>query len=952
MNPERWERVEQIYHAALDREPDQQAAYLEEACAGDDSLRKEVESLLACQDSAEGILKSPAIAPAARDVSVRDSEELTGRTLSHYRILEKIGAGGMGIVYKALDTRLNRPVVLKVLPPDTVSDPERKRRFAKEARAASALNHPNIVTIYDIGEAEGVEFIAMEYVAGKSLDQLIPSSGMRITQAIKIGIQVADGLGRAHAAGIIHRDLKPSNIMVTGDGLAKILDFGLAKLTEPESTPRREPGQLDGTLSKTEDGMIAGTAPYMSPEQAEGLSVDARGDVFAFGSVLYEMVTGRRAFQGHSLASTLAAVLKEDPKPPSQLVSGIPPGLERGIQRCLRKDVRRRWQHIGDVRVELEDLLEESESQSRPTSHTAAQVRRRWLSVACIGVVLIAAALYLWRYRMQAGLPQPQVVPLTTYEGEEWSPAFSPDGNQVAFRWNGGKGENYHIYIKAVGELHALQLTKDQASDDFPAWSPDGRYIAFRRGGAAEKAGIYLVSPLGGPERKVSDLHSWTQLSWTPDGKWLAAARTRRTETTAEDLSGIYLIPVDGGTVRRVTAPKAPLRDGHPAVSPDGTLLALARYSALYVSDVYCQPIGSDGTPQGEARRLTSQNMACDGIAWSRDGRSIIYSASKFWNMKHFLWRVEVDAGKSPSSLEFAGPYARTPAVASGKNRLAYATDRGIRDLDIWRLREGGTAEPFIASSLVDSVTEYSPDGRKISFRSDRAGETADIWIANADGSEPLQVTHENGAAGSPRWSPDGRFIVFDLQAPDGSIDLYKVNATGGPAQRLTNEPSAETLPSFSPDGQWIYFNSDRSGTNQIWRMPASGGEARQVTEHGADTGLVSRDGQTLYYTKPAPSTGLFTVSVTGGVEKQIADSIARRTFCVTRAGIYYFNRPRNDGRYELCLLDPVTLKVRILAKLDGPIFSGLAVSPDLKTVLYTRIKDPNSDLMLIENFR
>jgi dipeptidyl aminopeptidase/acylaminoacyl peptidase len=278
--------------------------------------------------------------------------------------------------------------------------------------------------------------------------------------------------------------------------------------------------------------------------------------------------------------------------------------------------------------------------------------------------------------------------------------------------------------------------------------------------------------------------------------------------------------------------------------------------------------------------------------------------------------------------------------------------DRGIRDLDIWRVREGGTPEPFITSSVVDSVTEYSPDGRKISFKSDRAGETADIWIANADGSEPFQLTHEKGAAGSPRWSPDGRFIVFDLQASDGNIDLYKVDATGGPAQRLTSEPSAETLPTFSPDGQWIFFNSDRSGTNQIWRMPVSGGETRQITEYGADTGLVSMDGKTLYYTKPAPLRGLFAIPLTGGVEKPIADFIGRRTFCITSAGIYYISWPRGDGRFELGLLNPETLKVRIHAALDGLIFSGMAVSPDLKTVLYTRIKDPNADLVLIENFR
>jgi serine/threonine protein kinase len=300
----------------------------------------------------------------------------------------------MGIVYKALDTRPNRPVALKVLPPDRVSDRERKRRFAKEARAASALNHPNIVTIYDIDQADGVDFVAMEHVARKSLDELIPRSGMRIGQALKIVIQMAEGLSRAHATGIIHRNLKPSNIMVTGDGLVKILDFGLAKLTERSADQEVEPRK--SWSAETEKATITGTAAYMSPEQAEGRVVDARSDIFAFGSVLYEMVTGRRAFQRDSFASTLAAVGKEDPKAPLQVSSDVPPGIERVIQHCLRKDPARRWQHIEDVKVELEDLKAERDSQPGSGARAVVRTRRWWLWAGIVCVVLVNATAGLW----------------------------------------------------------------------------------------------------------------------------------------------------------------------------------------------------------------------------------------------------------------------------------------------------------------------------------------------------------------------------------------------------------------------------------------------------------------------------------------------------------------------------------------------------------------------------
>ncbi len=360
---------------------------------------------------------------------------MIGTSLSHYRILEKIGEGGMGVVYKAHDTHLDRLVSIKVLPPGRIADPERKRRFVQEAKAASALNHPNIVHVYDIDAAEGVDFIAMEFVDGKTLDELIGRKGLKLSDALRFAVQIADALAAAHAAGIVHRDIKPSNIMVSQKGLVKILDFGLAKLAERAEDDLSAPTQT--TRPRTEDGAVVGTVAYMSPEQAEGRKVDVRSDIFSFGSVLYEMVTGRRAFQGDTNISTLSAILHKEPPPISQISANTPSELERIIVRCLRKDPARRAQHIVDVRLALEEVKEESESglQSRTL---AAQPHswRRWALGALLVVVPIAG-FFVW----QAGRPtQPEgplrAVALTTFPGIESYPSLSPDGSNVAFMWS------------------------------------------------------------------------------------------------------------------------------------------------------------------------------------------------------------------------------------------------------------------------------------------------------------------------------------------------------------------------------------------------------------------------------------------------------------------------------------------------------------------------------------
>ena len=365
------------------------------------------------------------------------------RRVGHYEIVAKLGAGGMGVVYKARDTRLDRFAAIKVLTGDALSDPDRRRRFSQEARAASALNHPGIITIYDIASDQNGDFIAMEYVQGKTLEQMIERKALTLKHALDYAIQAAQALAKAHAAGIVHRDLKPSNIMVTDDGLVKILDFGVAKLTARADEEDAAAATVTRTLApsdpaQTADGRVVGTVAYMSPEQATAQRVDARSDIFSFGAVLYEMVTGVRAFAGDSSISTLAAVVNQEPKRPTDISSRIPRDLERIIVRCLRKDPARRFQHIGDVAVELEEVRFETTSEAA----AAAPRHRGWSRAtiaaiaASLGALILAWGLWVARGREDPP-PAMKFEQLTSLPGDEGSPTLSPDGTQVAFVWTG-----------------------------------------------------------------------------------------------------------------------------------------------------------------------------------------------------------------------------------------------------------------------------------------------------------------------------------------------------------------------------------------------------------------------------------------------------------------------------------------------------------------------------------
>jgi eukaryotic-like serine/threonine-protein kinase len=886
---------------------------------------------------------------------VYDTHNVNGRTLLHYNIVERLGEGGMGVVWKARDTHLDRFVAVKVLPAEKLTDDERRRRFTQEAKAASALNHPNIIHIYDIAEADGVPFIAMEYVAGKTLGEIIGRKGMRVPDALRCGVQIAEALDKAHSAGIIHRDLKPSNVMVTADGLVKVLDFGLAKLTEPARGDMGETRTLEEEKPDTEEGTIVGTVAYMSPEQAEGKEIDPRSDIFSFGAVLYEMVTGRRAFQGDSKLSTLSAILKEEPVP---LEADVPRDLEKIIVRCLRKDPGRRYQHAGDLKLALLELKEESDSGklAAPAAVGAPARRTRTWWIAALAVMVAAVGIGTWmRFRPQpAPHAAPKMIPLTSYPGQQRSPALSPDGKQVAFSWDGESGDNFDIYVKLVDGGSPLRLTTNPAEENFPAWSPDGSRIAFLRfkGSTAE---IVIIPALGGPERRlgqvqvIPEYYGLGGLAWSPDGKFLAVADREPSQSAA-----IYLVSVESGEKHRVTSsPREYSGDLMPSFSPDGKSLAFVRMSSSFAADIYVAPLSDGSRPAGIPRKIAPGMHLVDGLDWTPDGRSIVFSGLE--NGIVGLRMIPAEGGQT-EPLAGVGANGASPSISRHADRLAY--EHGVGDSNIWRLpgprsiQRVVPPQKWIASTERDQEPQYSPDGKRIIFSSERSG-ALELWTCDTSGREPAQLT-SFPPAGSPRWSPDSRWVAFDA-AQSGNIHIFVISADGGPPRRLTQGSTNNVRPSWSGDGKWIYFGSNRTGDWQVWKAPSQGGDAVQVTKGSGFEAFESPDGKLLLYTK-YQEPGIWSVPVEGGEEARVVEKGAQGTWAVAQDGICFINW--KDALHPLMqFFDFRDRHTQTLyefpRRTNFDIGNSLiSVSPDERWILYTQLDQAGSNLVLVENFR
>ena len=967
MVSERWKQIEQVYYSVVTSSVADRAALLDELCSNDPDMRREVESLLNARDDAGNFLSSMTL--KGHIAELLSEPDLTGQTLGHYQILSAIGAGAMGKVYLARDTRLDRQVALKILPTQFTRNSDRVARFRREAKAASALNHPNIITIYDVGEIGDTSFIAAEFIEGVTLRERLAAGRMELPEILEIAIQCALALEAAHRAGIVHRDIKPENIMVRPDGLAKVLDFGVARVETPEPA-----------VDATQAGTLIGTPRYMSPEQARGQRLDARTDIFSLGAVLYEMATGVPAFPGTTPADVFAALLGTTPRAPSEIVAGIPAHFDTIVLKALEKDPAARQQTMQALAADLQDFERHPAALSQTPAKKRAAGRGRVsllgrqsiaIAAAVIGVGLAAT----WYTRMErlgshVEAPTLSAVPLTSFEGFKDFGSFSPDGTRAAFSWNGGRGGSgghlqRNIYIKTIGPDEPVQLTFASEDDRLPIWSPDGKHIAFCRRAPNEPArnhyDIYEIPVERGKERKIAEAGLGT--SWSPDGQILAMAGVPGAMAGVPgESSGIFLQSLATGERRQITNPH-PHLDILPVFSPDGQWIAFTRDFGFSSREIFVIPARG-----GTAKQLTFDHEPTYGAAWTPDSREIVFSSNRGVGGEG-LWRIPATGGV-PRRVSATLQGAFYPSISRQSNRLVYT--ESFKDTNIYAcdgpgfgrqastsraaLGRFGPPKGLILSSRRDDSPSFSPDGERIAFVSKRTG-NEEIWIANRNGGQLVQLTVFKGpGTGTPKWSPNGQRIAFDSLA-GGNPDIYIIDAGGGIPRRLTNGSHANFMPAWSPDSKWVYFRSNASGSDQIWKIPAAGGVATQLTQTGGGEAFPSPDGKIVYFRKRLGEP-IWMVPAEGGPEKRLPemerfDKIFRSMGVISR-GIYFMSR--QDGpRQTIHFFDFGTRQITPLMTFDKePIwdYPNVALSNDGRRLLFACLDKEVNDLMLIENFR
>jgi len=775
---------------------------------------------------------------------------MLGKTIAHFEITGELGQGGMGTVYKARDQHLDRLVALKVLLPETVNNPDRRRRFVQEAKAASALNHPNIVHIYDIDEAGGVLFIAMEHVAGKTLDQTIPRKGLPLGEALRYAGQIAGALAAAHAAGIVHRDLKPSNIMVTEQGAVKLLDFGLAKLLE------RGGSESDATetlaeVERTAEGTIVGTAAFMSPEQAEGKPLDGRSDIFSFGAVLYEMITGQRAFQGPTRVSTLTSVLRDEPKPPGEIREDTPVELARIIARCLRKESGRRFQHMADLGVALEEVREESETGQRVEVEPKRRPGRRWGLIAAAVVVLAAGGAAAWRFRWPASdhaVPGSlQASQLTFSPGLSMGASLSYDGTSMAFSSN--RSGRFEVYLRPTGPRGSeRRITSDGQQNIEPSWSPDGKTIAYH---SVARQGIWTVPASGsGSPRQLAPFGS--RPVWSPDGHQLAFRSVSPNDLAWFDWgsggqSTIFTVDADGSHLRQVTTAGNPTgQHADPSWSADGRHLifaslglmgAVASVNTLWTVDV----------TSGELKQIATGNVVNQvSPVMSPDGRTVYFGATA----KDGFGIYAVPLFGTPSAVAIYKTGKDVPAgiaLSRDGKRLFFTRLRTLSQ--IWQTGiDASPAKALYQDEVVRAkLPVYSPDGRHLAYVVQPQNRAQDLWMMNADGSNATPVVSDQGFANGPGWTADSNAIWYTFATP-GQFQIRKFRPADGSQEVLMASKEFHTRAHLTPDQRELVYDSGRP--LNIWILSLQGGSGRQLTfdREGAAFPALSPDGQWIAY--------------------------------------------------------------------------------------------------------
>lgn len=967
MTPERYQQVNALADAALEIAPEQRSAFLDEACAGDPSLRDDVEQLLGAQSMEGDFLEAPLLDQLAKDLAANPfAADLGGKELNGYQVLSRLGAGGIGEVWLARDARLSREVALKVLSPMVAGDPVHVRRLRQEARAASTLNHPNIVTIYEIGTSHGIDFIAQEFVRGQTLRQLLAAGPIGLPTVLDIGAQVASALAAAHSAGIVHRDIKPENIMLRADGLVKVLDFGLARfLKQPSAVP-----STSEHVSLTTPGFVMGTVKYMSPEQARGLPVDARSDIFSLGVVLYEMIAGSAPFAGQTPSDVVAAILSRDPVPISTVQPGTPPALAAILEACLQKDPTARYASAQALRLDLErilqrlrfpdeqtpaseDLLRVRDLTARHLAHGAPAPRRGWAVPAAVALVVIAALAW-WFFRGRRSESATSFTSMTmtrlVEQGQVKDAAISPDGTWVASVIEEPGGES--IWASQIGATRRMRIVgPEDGQHTGLAFSSDSAWLAYRRTIPNGTFSLNRVALLGGElVRLHADLPG--AAAFSPDDARYAWIQI----DPVGGRSALMVANLDGSQEHAVAAIERPRyfsRYGL-AWSPDGRSVACLEGDATRWTE-HAFRLVEVRVDDGRERSLGSHNWLWGGsMAWPAHGGRLFLSATEHLDDAYQIWSVVTSTGETSKVTNDLSNYSRVSATSDGRTVLALQT---VKSYDLWVAPHGDTdqsTQVTFGSVHAFNSMAFTPDGRLV--YSALAGDYRNVWMIDASGGNLRQIT--SGAPGKEEVAvtPDGKYILYRSRG-----EIWRIGMDGSNPTPLTSGRN-DVHPQPTPDSRAVVYASFRNwspgigGKPTLWRVPIDGGQPVPLSDIAASVPQVSPDGSLMgceYFPRLDPQLSPRFVAILkaqGGEPIQVLEQLPRaRSFFTWAPDGSAIEFSDTDGKvnnlWRMALSGGPPRKI---TKFESGLIAGYAWSRDGKALAFAR-GTTSRDIVLVK---
>lgn len=1010
MDPLKFKKVEEIYHAALEFPASERSSFIEKSCEGDVELKKEVESLLSFETPFDSRIDNPPESLAADVVFTKKDNDLIGKRINQYEVISLLGRGGMGEVYLARDTKLERKVAIKFLSPEFAEDPDRLRRFFQEAKAASALNHPNIITVYEIGETDGKHFIVTEFIEGKSLSRYLSETKPALPDTLNIATQVASALSAAHETGIVHRDIKPDNVMIRPDRLVKVLDFGLAKLTA-----KGDGGGIDSegaTRAKvtTVPGMVFGTPQYMSPEQARGQKADLRSDIFSFGVMLYEMISGDVPFKGVNELDTIGSILKDRPTPLGELIPEVPVQLEHIVNKSLRKDRDQRYQHTKDLLIDLNDVkktaeldahdiatgsgripaansgirpkntadpLDSPNTVARPIQNTIENASgiikmRRFSMIHALGFLLIAAIGFggVWWFFLRSSSTQSpsdlknvEIATWASTPGETTTLAtFSPDGKMIAF--SSTKSGTRNIWIKQSATGEPVQITKDEFRNENPVWSPSGEEIAYFSSRGSEP-GIWRVPALGGSPKLITGLEDGSSRLkfWGKSGLIYFEVNNQLFSANPEtgETKSLGLLAKEGESASWIN------------ISQNEQKLAFTRNDGekwqLFVKAIQ----------SGEAEKVFEANSPIRNIVWHPDNRRIFFSSMVDSNFQIFV--IDASGSSQPRQITSLDLDSVVLDISSDGKRILYGTAK--EESDIWQASITDKKTQAITSDINSEMwPDVSPDGKTIVFQSIRNLNQANkldkgsiISLPINTGVEPLTLF----AGGNlPKWSPDGSQMAFMTRAGlQHKIEI--VNSTGGDRKVVAENVSGlsySVLPyhrahsselAWSPDGKKIVYispierahklslaNTDGSGTETLAETgkPGDSFEYPMWSPTGNSIAFVYRasveQGKSGYTVKTldAATKGVKDIYTQPGYVRLVGWGQDGKELIIASVT----SAPYENLHKELSLgrVDVTTNKLTPIVTLKEVYLYNIYLSPDKKTIAFTSNQDRKDNLWVI----